>query len=281
MPLGLAIALLVSVVVHIILVSLQFSFPDLGKIRSAPQSLEVVLVNAKSKSKPVKSDVIAQANLEGGGNVDEDRRAKTPLPVSRHTEQGDDVQRAQRRVQELEAKQRELMTTAKSRQSVSTPAAKNAQEANEAPNVSGADLRDAALMSLQLEAEVNRRIEEYNKRPRRKFLGTRAEEARYAMYVEQWRQKIERVGTSNYPDSARGRIYGSLRMTVVIKADGTVASMQIDRPSGHNVLDRAAEKIVQLAAPFSAFPDDIRREYDELVIVRTWTFAPGDKVFSD
>lgn len=279
---GLMIALLASMLAHGFFMTLRFTFPDLGKRSSAPQTLEVVLVNSKSAKKPVKSDVIAQANLEGGGNVDDDRRAKTPLPVSKHLDPGDDVQRMQRRVQELEAQQRQLQTATRSQKRVQTQPNKPKEESqSEAPHVSGTDLRDAALLNIPLEAEVNRRIEEYNKKPRRKHIGTNAEEARYAMYVEQWRQKIERVGTQNYPESARGRIYGSLRMTVIIKADGTVSDMQIDRSSGHKVLDGAAQKIVALAAPFADFPPDIRREYDELVIVRTWTFAPGDKVFSD
>ncbi|HKO87028.1 MAG TPA: TonB family protein [Burkholderiales bacterium] len=279
---GLSIALLVSVIAHGFLLTLHFAFPDTSKASAAPQALEVVLVNSKSRKKPVKSDVIAQANLEGGGNVDDDRRAKTPLPVSKQTDQGDDVQRMQKRVQELEAQQRQLQTAARASKRVHTqPNKPNETTEAEAPHLSGTDLRDAALLNIPLEAEVNRRIEEYNKKPRRKHIGTNAEEARYAMYVEQWRQKIERVGTQNYPDSARGRIYGSLRLTVIIKGDGTVSSMQIDRSSGHKVLDAAAQKIVALASPFAAFPADIRREYDELVIVRTWTFAPGDKLFSD
>lgn len=281
-PLGFGIWLALSAAAHVALgTAVYFGDPDSGKARTAPQTLDVVLVNSKTNKK-VKSNVVAQANLEGGGNVDDERRAKTPLPVSRHNEQGDELQRAQRRAQELEAQQRKLMSIAQSKKSVSAPTSTaKPLEQVEQPRLSGVDLRDAAMMSMSLEAEVNRRIEEESKRPRRKFLGTRTEEAKYAMYVEQFRQKVERVGEANYPDSARGRIYGTLQMTVTLAADGNVLKIEVDRPSGHKVLDRAAEKIVNLGAPYAAFPAEIKREYDQLVITRTWTFAPGDKVFSE
>jgi TonB family C-terminal domain len=279
---ALAAALAVSLGIHIAALSVHFSFPDALKFKNVPPSLEVVLVNSKSATKPVKADVLAQANLDGGGNTDENRRAKTPLPATQKVEQGDDVRRAQKRVQALEAKQRELLTQARAKAAVPAPDPKVAPTPDvQTPQVSGVDLRDSALMLARMEAQIARQIDEYNKRPRKHFVGTRAKEVRFAQYVENWRQKIERVGNLNYPDSARGRVYGSLRMTVSIRADGSVESMQIDRPSGHRVLDAAAEKIVRMAAPYAAFPPDIKRDTDILVITRTWTFAPGDKLYNE
>jgi protein TonB len=101
------------------------------------------------------------------------------------------------------------------------------------------------------------------------------------MYVEDWRQKVERIGNLNYPEGARGRIYGSLRVTVSIKSDGSLDDIQVDRPSEHKVLNEAALKIVRLAAPYAAFPPEIRKDTDILVITRTWTFAPGDRLYND
>ncbi len=152
---------------------------------------------------------------------------------------------------------------------------------NPKSQVSGADLAESALIVARMEAQIARQIEEYNKRPRKSFVGARAAEVRYALYVEDWRQKIERIGNLNYPESARGRIYGSLRLTVSINSDGTLAAMDLERSSGYKILDAAAQRIVQLAAPYAKFPTDIRRETDILVITRTWHFARGDRVFSD
>ncbi|MFO7189850.1 MAG: energy transducer TonB [Pseudomonadota bacterium] len=279
----LAAAIVASLGLHAAVLSLRFAFPDVLKSREAPPSLEVVLVNSKSASAPVKADVLAQANLDLGGNTDEDRRAKTPLPASRKVEVGDDVRRAQRRVQELEAKQRQLLAQAQAERAVPKPDPKPepAPQAQPQPQLSGVDLRDSALMLARMEAQIARQIEEYNKRPRKTHIGARAKETRFAQYVEAWRQKIERIGNLNYPEGARGRIYGSLRMTVAIRADGSVESMQIDRSSGHRILDAAAEKIVRLAEPFAPFPPEIRRDTDILVITRTWTFAPGDRLYND
>jgi len=143
------------------------------------------------------------------------------------------------------------------------------------------ELAESALLIARMEAQIARQIEEYNKRPRRTFVGARAAEVRYALYVEDWRQKIERIGNLNYPESARGRIYGSLRLTVSINSDGTVAGVDLEQSSGYKILDAAAQRIVELAAPYAKFPPDIRKETDILVITRTWHFARGDKVFSD
>ena len=130
----------------------------------------------------------------------------------------------------------------------------------------------------RLEAEIARSTEEYNKRPRKKFIGTRTAEYRYARYMEDWRLKVERVGTLNYPQAARGRLYGSLQLSVWIRTDGSVDKIEIERSSGQRVLDDAARRIVHMASPFAPFPPDIQRDTDVLVITRNWTFTRGDQL---
>ena len=274
-------AILASILVHAAVLSLRFAFPDASRLRSPPQSLDVILVNSKSATRPEEPQALAQANLDGGGNTDEDRRAKTPLPVTREAERGDDVRRARQKAKDLEAKQRQLLTQAQApAAAVSEPA--KPDPAPEPPKpLSGADLVNSTLALARLEAQIARQVEEYNKRPRKAFVGARAAESRFAQYVEDWRLKIERIGNLNYPDSARGRIYGSLRLTVSIKPDGSVDDVQIDRPAEYKVLNDAALKIIRLSAPFAPFPPEIRKDTDLLVITRTWTFAPGDKLFDN
>ena len=138
-----------------------------------------------------------------------------------------------------------------------------------------------ALAIARMEAQISRQTEEISKRPRKEFVGARAREYRFAQYVEDWRQKVERIGNLNYPDDARGRVYGSLVLNVSIKADGTLETVEVQRSSGHPILDRAAERIVKMAAPYASFPASITRDTDILVITRTWTFAPGDKLFGE
>jgi protein TonB len=134
---------------------------------------------------------------------------------------------------------------------------------------------------MRLQAQIDRQIEQYQKRPRKKFIGANTAEYRFAQYEEDWRVKVERVGTLNYPPEARGRVYGNLRLTVTIRPDGNVESIELDRSSGLKVLDAAAFKIVRMATPFAAFPPDIRRDTDLLIITRTWFFGQGDKIWTE
>jgi protein TonB len=275
-------AVLASVLVHAAVLSLRFAFPDASRLRSPPQTLDVILVNSKSAARPAEAQALAQANLDGGGNTDEDRRAKSPLPATREVERGDDVKRARQKVKELEAKQRQLLTQAQAPAPAAASENARPEPAPEPPKpLSGADLVNSALALARLEAQIARQVDEYNKRPRKAFVGARAVESRFAQYVEAWRLKIERIGNLNYPDGARGRIYGSLRLTISIKPDGSVDDVQIDRPAEYKILNDAALKIIRLAAPFAPFPPDIRKDTDLLVITRTWTFAPGDKLFDN
>ena len=277
------LALSLSIVLHAVALSIHFKLPGIILDRYASQALEVVLVNSKTRAKPAKANVLAQANLDGGGNTDENRRAKTPLPVLKEAEPGADAKRAARRVQELEAQQLKMMTQLQAAKSVSAAEQPDAASAAEAPQpqVSGQDLATSALAIARLEAQIARQIEEYQKRPIRKFIGSSAQEYRFAQYVEDWRLKVERIGNLNYPDGARGRLYGSLVLSVSIKADGSLEAVEVRRSSGHQILDRAAERIVKIASPYAGFPANIRRDTDILVITRTWTFAPGDKLFGE
>jgi len=186
-----------------------------------------------------------------------------------------------RRQQELEAHQQQVLSQLKSQVQVSALEAQPLSEVLREPHRSGLDLARNALAIARMEAQISRNIDEYNKRPRKQFVGARTAEYRFAQYVEDWRLKIERIGNLNYPEGARGQIYGSLRLAVSINPDGSLASVELERSSGHKILDAAAERIVQMAAPFARFTPDIRRDTDILVITRTWHFAQGDKLLSE
>ena len=269
-------AMLASLVIHGVLLSIHFRLPE-KLARQKDRGLEVILVNARHARAPEKAEALAQANLDGGGNTDKDIRAKTPLPAQDRRREGDALLEAQRRVQQLEAAQREMLTRIKSKMPVAVDEQKQEQPETPKP-VSGLDMLDSAAAIARLEAQIDKDMVEYAKRPRRKFIGARTREYRFAQYVEDWRQKIERVGTLNSPDAARGRVYGSLLLSVVIKADGSVDSIEVHRSSGHKVLDEAAQRIVRLAAPFAAFPPDIRKDTDIIEITRTWNFTSADRV---
>ena len=272
----LEIALAVSLVIHALLLTLHFKFPQASNTMRE-KAMDIVLVNAKSAKKPRDAQALAQSNLDGGGNTDENRRAKTPLPPTLQQNTGNDIEQMQRRVRELEARQQTLLTQAKSLRSAA-PAQNASEQPTPSPNISGLDLAESARAMARLEGEISKSVDEYNKRPRKKNIGARTEEYRFAQYIEAWRQKIERIGTLNYPDAARGKLYGSLVLTVTIMPDGQVARIEINRSSGHKILDDSARRIVQMASPYAAFPPEIRRDTDVLEITRTWHFTQGDQL---
>jgi protein TonB len=275
------VALAVSVIFHVFVIAgVSFKMPDASKL-AAQTPLEVTLVNAKSQSRPQKADTLAQANLDGGGNTDAPRRAKSPLPVPSQPKETTNLTMAQKRVVQLEREAKQLMTQAQSQAKVTTaPTTQPKEEPQEAPNT--ADIMSRALEIARLEASISRDWESYQQRPRRRFIGARTQEFRFARYLENWRAKVERVGETNYPQAARDqRIYGSLVVTVSIKADGSLERVDINRSSGQRILDAAALHIVRLAAPFAAFPPDIAKDTDILSITRTWVFTRSDQFVSE
>ena len=279
-------SLLFSLLMHLaIIFGVGFTVPEPPRPDKADQSLDVVLVNAKSATKPVVADALAQHNLDGGGNTDEKRRAQSPLPVLPEQAAEADVKLALRRVEQLEREARQVMTQAQGETRLeSAPPAKPAPPADvkseAAPSAS--DIMQRSLELARLEAQISRNWDAYQQRPRRRFIGSRTQETRFARYIEDWRQKIERIGDLNYPQGARDqRLHGRLMVTVAIRSDGTVEQVDIDRSSGHKVLDDAARRIVALAAPFAAFPENIAKDVDILHITRTWTFTTGDRFLAE
>lgn len=269
----LLIALGASVLAHAVLAAVHFTHPTPPRQAAKDTGLEVILVNGRTDSAPVEQKVLAQANVDGGGDHAEGR-AKSPLANSSVTLDGDSVTAAQRRQAELEAKQRELMAQMKKADQAAPPKPV-AEPQPDAPAT--ATNRDTSVPMARQLAEIASRIEDYNKRPRKHFFAPSTSEYRFAQYVEDWRQRIEAVGNLNYPAAARGKVYGSLRMTVYIRSDGSVERIEFDKSSEHSILNDAARRTVQLAAPFAAFPPSIARDTDVLAITRTWRFT-NDKL---
>lgn len=299
-----------SLIVHGVLLTLHFE-PELKALKDQIPSLKVMLVNSKTQQAPKKADALAQANLDRGGNTDEKRQMKSPLPSVQKTPattpqaseailqpaapaspQDAELLRHQQRVAQLEQEALALMTQLKASQAVSTlrtPPVTQRQAAAKKPTpkslnqpVQTQQEMIATQEMAKLEALIAKQQDAYEMRPKRQFIGARTREYRFANYVEQWRQKIERVGNLNYPEAARTqRLYGKLQLTVSIKADGSIERIQIQQSSGQKLLDDSARRIVQLAAPFPVFPEDIRQDTDVLSITRTWTFSKEDQLSTE
>jgi protein TonB len=300
------IAIVISVFIHAIILTIKFQ-PELKKLADKLPSLDVVLVNAKTKSAPDKAELLAQANLDRGGNTEADRKMKTALPSPK--EKAAEVKlkpnsqaqsaaksaklkaqeaREQKRVDELEKQAQELLTQVNATKKIASSPTQNAtsaepekgeQQTKVKSQLNTQELITAAREIDKLEAQIAKQQDEYQKRPKRKFIGARTKEYRFALYVESWRQKVERIGNMNYPEAAKAqKLYGQLRMTVSINADGSLESVIIDQKSNYPVLDEAAKRIVELAAPYAVFPEDIKHDTDILSITRTWTFTQEDSL---
>ena len=276
------VAILSSIVFHLtVILGLGFKLPRVPAWDEPHNVMDVVLVNAKSATKPTKADALAQANLDGGGNTDQKLRASTPFPNVPDRDPSRELKAAENRMKQLEAETKELMTRAKANAQVTQVDSMPPGPAT-ATDAEARDIMEKALEIQRLEAQVRRQFQQYQERPKRQFVGARASEYRFAVYVDKWRQKIERIGNLNYPEEAKSRkLYGSLQLTVAIKADGEVESVEINRSSGYKFLDQAARRIVQLSAPFEPFPADIRKDTDILHITRTWTFTKADQVLAE
>ena len=303
-------ALVLSALAHLFLLfGLHFTAPVFTPPSESP--LEVVLINTRSERAPLKADALAQANSDGGGEAEDKRqRAKSFLPVSPRqqlsptpgpapapvpTAASDPVARPdpprptapdapKAEVQRLEAEARQLMTQLKAPRTIpAAPPAEAAASGTPAPTdkpLSGLAAR--SLQMARLEAQIDKDYNEYQKRPRRFNIRPSTREYVFAQYAEDWRLKAERVGNLNYPDEAkRKKIYGSLALTVWIKADGAVEKVDVDRSSGQAILDDAAVRIVRLAAPYAPFTAAMRKEADIVSITRTWTFTREDELRSN
>lgn len=278
-PLGrpaVRVAVGASVAIHVgLIVGLGWRLPGLSAPAAPHNVLEVVLVNARAAKAPDKPDVLAQANLDGGGNTDQNRRVSTPFAAVDTTTQPTPASRTAALRPNASTPQPMIAVPA----ATGLPVAPERTPPERVPpgEATSRQMVERSLEMARLEAQIRRDLDANQKRRRTEFIGARAAEYRFAAYVDNWRYKIERVGNLNYPADARQqRLYGSLQLTVVVRADGEVDSISLNRSSGHRALDEAAVRIVRLAAPFDRFPDGIRKDTDYISITRTWTFSRDD-----
>lgn len=257
----LSIAVAASLLVHGALLAVRFTMPEPSRMRPTDPGLEVILVNAKHDKKPVEAQAVAQANLDGGGNVDKGR-AKSPLPNQRKMADGESVKAAQRRVAELEERQRRLMIQTKSKPSfaAATPDKERPRDQPSPPD--SKDAFDSAANMARMEAEIAKNIEDYNKRPKKTQITTSTREVGYAMYYKALQDRIEKIGTVNFPQDKGRKLYGELVIYIPVYQDGSIYEKEggprVERSSGNVSLDRAALRIVRRAAPFGRFPDNMR-----------------------
>ncbi|WP_137895432.1 TonB family protein [Ramlibacter sp. 2FC] len=261
-------ALGLSLAVHAALLTVRFVDPEGFKRVFQDTPLEVILVNAKASEKPVKATAIAQSSLAGGGEA-ERGRATTPLPPSALTEMGDAAEEAQRRIEALQAQQTLLMAQVR-RQLAALPPPDPQQPS---PSREAQAREEKRRQLHKLLAEIERRVNEENARPKKRYISPATREEVYAVYYDGLRRRIEERGTEQFPQAAGRKLYGELTMVVTVNHDGRVLDAEVAETSGNLTLDRRAAAIARGAGPFGRFNEAMRRRADQIVVVSRFRFT--------
>ena len=264
----LMVGVVISLVLHLTVMMVRFAPPDPLKFIPNESQLEVVLLNAQTKEAPLAAEVLAQVDMQAGGDRDSGR-ARSPLPAESRAQDGEVLQDQEARLKQLEEEQQRLLALAAGPKApAETPPVTHEPSEADTPNAD-----ETKAMISRLQAQIDRQIEDYAKRPRRLTYGVNAVGVKYARYVDAWADTIEQIGTERFPKEARGKMYDSLIITVEIDRFGNVVDVLINKKSRYETLNRVIKQIVYAGAPYNAFTDEMRKEGDILQIVRTWTFT--------
>ncbi len=279
----LLLTLLLAAALHaIVILGLGFSPTDPTADEEAPlPTMDITLVHSEDQEAPDEAEQLAQHDQRGGGDEQRDATPGSPtfnpLPVPKD---GDEPVTEPETAPPEETSPRvgpEVMTRDDAETRVEQDEVR--EEVPEEREVTAAELIESSREYTSLDAEIRRQREASADSPRERHISASTREYRYASYMDAWRSRVERVGNIHYPEEARQRgLSGRLVMNVAVEADGTVREVEILRSSGDRILDDAARHIVEMAAPFQPFPDDIRADYDVLNITRTWVFNTDDRL---
>lgn len=264
-------ALLMSVAVHALLLTLRFVNPEAFSRIFNETPLEVTLVNARSNETPGKAQAIAQASLAGGGDVSEGR-ATSPLPATAQAEIGDASDDARRRVDTLQEQQQQLLAQVRREVAMLPPPDPQRDQGNPKER----DQEERRRQLLKLLAEIEKRINEENARPKKRYISPATREEVYALYYDQLRRKIEERGTRDFPEYRGRKLYGELTMNVTVDGRGRVVEAEVVRGSGNRQLDKRAVAIVHAAAPYGSFSNAMRQQADQIVVTSRFRFTRED-----
>lgn len=264
-------ALAVSFALHGVLLTVRFVAPEGFNRVFRDTPLEVILVNAKSGDEPTEAQAIAQVRLAGGGEA-ERGRATSPLPPSQAFQVGDAAEEARRRVEDLQTEQQQLLAALRRELALLPPP--DPQRDPGTPRER--ELEERYRQLVRQLAQIEKRINAENARPKKRYISPATREAVYAIYYDGLRRRIEDRGTRDFPEAGGRKLYGELTMNVTIDAAGRVVEAEIVRPSHSQLLDQRAVAIVHAAAPYGPFSDAMRRQADQIVVTSRFRFTRED-----
>jgi periplasmic protein TonB len=269
----LQIALIASIGVHAVLLTVRFVDPASFNRIFEDSPLEVILVNSRSNEPPDKAQAIAQSNLAGGGEATLGR-ATSPLPPSALTELGDANEETRKQIEQMQQTQQQLLAQVR-RELALLPATEPLRDQGTPQE---REQEDRRRQLIQVLAEIEKRINEENARPKKRYISPATQEAVYALYYDKLRRRIEDRGTRNFPESQGKKLYGELTMNVTVDTEGRVVDTEVVRGSGSKILDRRAVAIVNAAAPYGRFNAEMRKNADQLVITSRFRFTRDENL---
>lgn len=270
----LSFTLFLAAVFHgLVILGLGFSYLNQPY---TPPTFEVTLATHKSNLTPEDAQFQAQFNQEASGTTEKAQELTTTDPAPFADTRINEVRPLPETRQRQSSEAAELAQVSTSGSSSFQVSRQENDELEVQQEVEGQD-QDIPYVSSEiasLRAKLDRQRQAAAQRPRKRhFTSVSTIAAAEAEYLNEWRQKIERVGNENFPEQAlREGIVGQLRLVTVVKADGSIVSVEISESSGHSILDNAALQIVRQAAPFAPFPPEVRKDWDQMEIIRTWRF---------
>ena len=262
------IALGASVLIHAVVLTTHFVDPERFNRVFQDTPLEVILVNARSSEKPDIAKAIAQTSLAGGGELAMGR-ATSPLPPSALTDLGDAAENEQRKLESMQQQQTQLLAQIR-KQLASLPLPDPRVSTNDPVQAEREQKRKQLIKIL---AEIEKRINEENSRPKKRYISPATRQEVYALYYDNLRRRIEDKGTTNFPELAGKKLYGQLTMIVTVNFDGRILDTEVVETSGNLTLDRRAQSIVKGTGPFEQFTAAMRRQADQIVVVSRFKFT--------
>lgn len=240
--------------------------------KSSAQTMEITLSRFDDEDAPEKADFLAQTSQKGSGTEEKVSELTTPNPAQMNQPEVAEVpSRTEPAPQQAKPV---VQTEARSQQRVQKLLEDTPPLDKPLPVKEKRSLMERSLEIASLEARFDAQQRAYARKPRvMRVTAASTLKSSNAWYVQNWVSKVTRVGNINYPvEARRAGIYGTLRMLVSLRKDGTIKEVAILQSSGSTVLDDAAIRIVRMASPFAPFPEEMRENVDELEIIRTWSF---------
>lgn len=271
-----------SACVHAIII-LGVGFTYFEELNSEP-ALEITMAQYRNEIAPENADFLAQENQIGSGVLDQAAAPSTPFESDFNADNINEVlpvPKAPNIVNEMQQQDTAVITALQDDDGIAQQRELLEPE-DEQPVADEVAPDELSLAIASLQAQLDLKRQTYARRPRKYTISSASTKKSHdALYLDNWRRRIEAVGNINYPDEARRmQMYGNVRMLVALQPTGRINEVRILQSSGHTVLDQAALNIVNLAAPFEPFPDELRTEADILEIIRTFRFHEGNSLTS-